>query len=514
MHPFSDESLRGRTPQGPAALGSDLDDQIRDCNGADHNRRGHSQSRSIDRAKLSLPPEMSARSLSLAGPARWLAASLALSGLAAALAPGLVFPLMCAVIGLPFLAIAVLRIAALALMDRLEARQDQARQSQRRIQNPLPRYAVLVPLYRETAVLDQLIGALLALDFPVDRLQISLIVEEHDHPTREALAKRQLPAHMRIVVVPPGNPRTKPRALNYALADAVGDYVVVYDAEDMPEPDQLKRVLALYQNAKGKVGCVQARLGLYNPKASLLSRQFTIEYNALFGALLPVLAHLRLLVPLGGTSNHFPRPILEKAGGWDAFNVTEDADLGVRLARLGLEVHVVNSTTWEEAPETFRVWLCQRTRWLKGWMQTYLVHMRDASRLRRELGNWRYFGFQTLMCAMLFSALIHPFFYVLVAANLATTGTISGSSHASGTDFLFDFGILNLAVGYLSAIGLGIRSVSRQESLKNLAWHALAMPVYWLLISIAGYRALWQLAKDPFCWEKTPHKGRASKSLQ
>ncbi len=511
MLPRSERALGGTTPLKSDALATEILEHYVSADCADDRRQQHDDRlAAIARRQLpQLTPEMSARSLRLTGPARWLVGCLLLTGLSAAYAPGIAFPAICAAIGLPFLAIACLRLLALGLAGNLQPNRNEPRQSLDALPEPLPRYAVLVPLYRETAVIDQLIDALLELDYSADRLQISLVVEEHDHPTREALARRSLPAHMRVVVVPPGNPRTKPRALNFALQDAVGDYVVVFDAEDMPEPDQLKRALSLFQSAQGKVGCVQARLGLYNPNASLLSRQFTIEYNALFGALLPVLAYLRLPVPLGGTSNHFPRRILQAAGGWDAYNVTEDADLGIRLARLGLEVQVINSTTWEEAPETFRVWLCQRTRWLKGWMQTYLVHMRQPGRLWRELGTWQYLGFQMLMCAMLFSALVHPVFYVLLGINLVSTGTLSGSSTGAGTDVLFSFGLANLAVGYLSAIALGATAVGRSQRTRGLAWHALGMPVYWLLISLAGYRALWQLATDPFSWEKTPHSGRS-----
>ena len=508
MLPRSERDLSGSIPPNSDALAAQILEHSEKADRADNRQPDERPEAGVERELSQLTSQMSAKSLRLVGPVRWLMVCLAVIGFCAAYAPAIVFPAICAVIGMPFLAIACLRLLALGLAGDFQPNQNDARPSLDAWPEPLPRYAVLVPLYRETCVIDQLIDALRALDYPPDRLQISFVVEQHDHPTREALARRVLCPHMRVVVVPPGNPRTKPRALNYALQDAVGDYVVVFDAEDMPEPDQLKRALSLFQSAGGKVGCVQARLGLYNPNASLLSRQFTIEYNALFGALLPVLAYLRLPVPLGGTSSHFPRRILQAAGGWDAYNVTEDADLGIRLARLGLEVQVLSSTTWEEAPVTFRVWLCQRTRWLKGWMQTYLVHMRKPGRLWRELGAWQFLGFQMLMCAMLFSALVHPVFYVLLGINLVSTGTLSGTSAGAATDILFSVGLANLAVGYLSAIALGAKAVGHSPHTRGLAWHALAMPVYWLLISLAGYRALWQLATDPFSWEKTPHHGR------
>lgn len=189
--------------------------------------------------------------------------------------------------------------------------------------------------------------------------------------TQHALRHAALDPHMQVLVVPEGEPRTKPRATQYALQFAQGDYVVVYDAEDAPEPDQLRRALAALRAGGKHMGCLQAQLNIYNSDASWFTRQFTVEYTALFDCILPALERLQLPVPLGGTSNHFPRAVLDAVGGWDPYNVTEDADLGIRLARQAWHVGVLPSTTWEEAPPTFRVWKGQRTRWLKGWMQPY-----------------------------------------------------------------------------------------------------------------------------------------------
>ena len=194
---------------------------------------------------------------------------------------------------------------------------------------------------------------------------------------------------MRIVTVPNGQPRTKPRALNYALQDARGTLVAVFDAEDIPDADQLRRAANAFIEGGPRLACVQARLAIYNADESFLSRQFALEYSALFSGLLPALGFLRLPLTLGGTSNHFRRDLLLKIGGWDPFNVTEDADLGIRLARFGYEVSVINSVTMEEAPASWRSWRGQRTRWIKGWIQTYLVHMRRPLRLWRDLGPWK-----------------------------------------------------------------------------------------------------------------------------
>ncbi|MCH9807622.1 MAG: glycosyltransferase [Alphaproteobacteria bacterium] len=456
-------------------------------------------------------PELSAKSLR---PHRVIGAgAIAIVVLCAALAlsPPIVVPLLFAAIGLPFVCIALLRCAALVELGRRGAFTGVAGSGQQQpAADPiegLPRYAILVPLYNEAAVVCQLLEALGRLDYPKRRLQISLIVEYDDVETRNAIASSGLAENMRVVVVPPGAPRTKPRALNFALADAVGEYVVVYDAEDLPEPDQLKRAIEVFKAGPPQIGCVQARLDLYNSDRNFFTRQFTIEYNALFDAILPALERLGLPIPLGGTSNHFPREVLDRVGGWDAYNVTEDADLGIRLARLGYSVKTLQSTTWEEAPESFAVWKGQRTRWLKGWMQTYLVLMRNPLGLWRDLGGYRFLGIQVLMGGMIFSALVHPWFYIALLVLVISHGGVPDAAALFGSGWLMPLGLFNLVAGYVSAMALGAVAVSSRNRL-NLAPGVIVMPVYWLMISFAAYRALWQLAVAPFFWEKTPHAGQ------
>jgi cellulose synthase/poly-beta-1,6-N-acetylglucosamine synthase-like glycosyltransferase len=429
---------------------------------------------------------------------------MALAGVAvgAALFPQATVVALLAIMALPFLMVTALRAAALwlvlhggeaSLAPAPEPMSDQE----------LPTYSVLVPLFREAGVVPHLLAAISAIDYPSEKLDVILIVESIDRETRSALAEAELPRHMRVLVVPDGAPRTKPRALQYALGFTNGELVVVFDAEDAPEPDQLRRAAALLAASRDRLGCLQAHLNIYNSQTSWLTRQFTIEYTALFDCILPTLQWLRLPVPLGGTSNHFPRRVLDDVGGWDPYNVTEDADLGIRLARRGYAVAVLSSTTWEEAPPTFRVWLGQRTRWLKGWMQTYLVHMRDPARLLRDLGARRFFGFQVLMGGLILSALVHPWFYLYVAADMRSGLSLAMPQSFAGR-LLLALGIFNLAAGYLTAIALGvIASVRRGRH--GLALHSLLMPIYWLSISVAAYRALRELLTSPFYWEKTPH---------
>jgi cellulose synthase/poly-beta-1,6-N-acetylglucosamine synthase-like glycosyltransferase len=463
-----------------------------------------SHARRLDEAVHGLQsrtPELSAATGLWAWQRRALAGLFVAVCAGVALAPETTLIALLAIMAAPFLCVVVLRTVALWQLAHPLPKPSRA------IALPdvqLPVYTVLVPLFRETGVLPELLASLRALDYPPDRLEVMFVVEQADGPTRAALAVAILDPHMQMLVVPEGEPRTKPRAIQYALQLAQGDYVVVFDAED--EPDQLRRALAALRAGGDRIGCLQAQLNIYNSDASWFTRQFTIEYTALFDCILPALERLQLPVPLGGTSNHFPRAVLDAIGGWDPYNVTEDADLGIRLAREGWHVGVLHSTTWEEAPPTFRIWKGQRTRWLKGWMQTYLVHMRRPGRLWRELGARRFVGFQVLMGGMILSALVHPWFYALLAYNL-WQGLLLGVSDSVFGQWLLGIGIFNLIAGYVSAIALGAVAAARREQLR-LAAHALLMPVYWLAISCAAYLALWQLIWAPFYWEKTEHAVR------
>ncbi len=426
---------------------------------------------------------------------------------AAIVVPAAALPALLIVLAPPFLCVTLLRFLALWNVSTRHRKARCAAETNART-TELPAYSVLVPLFREAAIVPDLVAALAALDYPKDKLEIFLILESVDLATQAAVRSADLSAHMTVLVVPDGQPRTKPRALNYALTFATGDYVVVYDAEDLPEPDQLRRAVDVLASAP-RLGCVQARLNIYNPDETWLTRQFTIEYTALFDCLLPTLERLRLPVPLGGTSNHFPRAVLEEVGAWDPFNVTEDADLGIRLARKGFLVGVLDSTTLEEAPATFGGWLSQRTRWLKGWMQTYLVHSREPLRAARELGLFGFAGLHIVMGGLLLSALVHPWFYALLAFD-GIFGVLSEAEYALPPLFWW-IGILNLVSGYATGVGLGCVAVV-QRGRWRLAASALFMPLYWLLISAAAYRAVGQLVTAPYRWEKTEHKARSATS--
>lgn len=367
----------------------------------------------------------------------------------------------------------------------------------------LPVYTVLVPLYRETNVLRRLIASLEAIRYPRERLDIKLILEESDIYMRRAVARLALKPPFEVLTVPCHGPRTKPKALNYALAFARGDLVTIFDAEDIPEPGQLLHAARLFAAAPPEVVCLQAHLAFYNPGENWLTRQFAGEFAMQFDLLLPVLAGLRLPLPLGGTSNHFRRPALERIGGWDAHNVTEDADLGIRLARMGYEATTFAATTYEEANCAPGNWLWQRARWLRGWLQTWLVHTRRPVVLWKELGPAGFCVTQTLMLGILVSALAHPLFLGWTIWRFTSGSFFPPPGHA----LAFVMTTLSLAV-LLTGYGVSATALIeglRRRRLVRLWPSVLTMPVYWLLISLGSWLAVWQFIHRPFYWNKTRH---------
>ena len=367
--------------------------------------------------------------------------------------------------------------------------------------NPLPTYTVLVALHDEAEVMDQLVGRLARLDYPVDRLQGLLILEPHDKPTIAAAQRAARPDWLKVMVAPAGQPRTKPRALNCALPLATGELLTVYDAEDAPDPMQLREAAARFAaDGRGRLACLQAPLRIRprqdEPDASpFLDRQFAAEYASLFETALPGLARLGLPFPLGGTSNHFRVDALRAVGGWDAFNVTEDADLGFRLWSHGWRLGVIGRPTWETPPGDLSDWLPQRTRWLKGYMQTWGVHTRRPWRLglRGALALS-----MTVGLGILSAAVNGPSMAWLIASLLvaAVAGVPPGTPALA-------LGVLGLGAGsaWLScAIG------ARRAGVPYGPTDMIAAPAYWALQSLAAAHAAWRLVREPFAWDKTRHR--------
>ena len=328
------------------------------------------------------------------------------------------------------------------------------------------------------------------------------MLESVDTGTIETALGLTFPGNVDFIIVPDCQPRTKPKALNYALQFATGELAVIYDAEDRPEPDQLRKAAAAFHAGPDNLACLQARLDYFNATENWLSRQFTIEYASLFRGILPLLSRYRLPLPLGGTSNHFRIAVLRKLGAWDPFNVTEDADLGMRLHRAGYRVETLDSTTYEEACCQTGPWIKQRTRWLKGWMQTFGVHMRSPRLTLRETGIAGFVAFHAYFGGIIVSSLAHPIFYIVMAYD-AASGSLFEEKTGEGRVLLI-LALVNFIGGYAASLGLGLLSL-RGASHKGLAGHLIFVPLYWLLVSAAAYRAVWQLIRNPFYWEKTEH---------
>ncbi len=363
-----------------------------------------------------------------------------------------------------------------------------------------PEVSILVPLLRETEIAGTLIKRLEALEYPRELLEICLVVEASDTATKATIARTGLPPWFRVIEVPPGAIRTKPRALNFALDFCRGQVIGVYDAEDWPEPDQLNKVVARFARRGPEVACLQGRLDYYNPRKNWLSRAFTIEYAVWFGIVLPGLQRLGFAVPLGGTSLFFRRDALEALGAWDAHNVTEDADLGIRLARHGYRVELVDTVTHEEANCRLWPWIKQRARWLKGYAVTYAVHMRAPRQLLADLGPWRFFGFQVLFLGTLSQFVLAPLLWTFWPALFGLWHPFHAVLGAGV--LLAVAGVFLLAE--IVSVGVGVLAVWTPGK-KYLAPWVLTLLGYFPFATVAAFRGLSELSGHPFYWDKTEH---------
>lgn len=364
----------------------------------------------------------------------------------------------------------------------------------------LPMISIMVPVFRERDIAERLVARLGRLTYPRELLDVLLVTEEDDRTTREALESARLPGWMRVVTVPNGPIKTKPRALNYALNFCRGSIIGVYDAEDMPEPEQLHIVARRFGEAPPEVACLQGILDYYNPRTNWLSRCFTIEYAAWFRAMLPGLARLGLVVPLGGTTLFFRRDPLEKLGGWDAHNVTEDADLGIRLARRGYRTELIPAVTHEEANCRALPWVKQRSRWLKGYAMTWAVHMRNPARLWRDLGPWRFFGVQVLILGALSQYLLAPLLWSCWLILFGVWHPIEAIL-TPGLEKLMLFAFLATE---LINISVGLWAVRGTEHRHLLPW-VPTLNLYFPLGALAGWKAIYEVITKPFYWDKTMH---------
>lgn len=365
----------------------------------------------------------------------------------------------------------------------------------------LPVYTILLPVYKEDKLIRKLIWNLRSLDYPRGKLDVKLLIEEDDDKTLNAVRNLDFPANFETIVVPFHLPKTKPKACNYGLFFCKGKYLTIYDAEDVPDSDQLKKVVCLFRKLPKDYIVLQGALNYFNKNENVLTRMFTLEYSYWFDYMLPGLQSLDVPIPLGGTSNHFKLDKLRELGGWDPFNVTEDADLGLRVFEKRYKVGVVNSTTLEEANNEPFNWIRQRSRWIKGYMQTTLVHMRNPVKLVSKIGWKGFFGFNFFVSFTPITFLLYPvllsFYVVYLVFDLQSVKVLF-------PDWVLYISIFNFIAGNTLMIYINMLAVFKRRYYELILF-AMLNPLYWLMHSIAAYKGLWQLIYNPFYWEKTNH---------
>lgn len=386
------------------------------------------------------------------------------------------------------------------LEPEIEVSEDQLK---RRNRKEWPMYTILCPLYNEWQVVHQYVEAMSALDYPKDRLQVIVVLEEDDTNTIAHIKDQKLPKYFETVIVPNSFPKTKPKALNYAMRYARGEFVVVYDAEDIPDPKQLKKVVIAFENSKENVICVQAKLNYYNPHQNLLTRIFTAEYSLWFDLILTGYQSLNTPIPLGGTSNHFRTKDIDLLKGWDSFNVTEDCDLGIRLTKMGYRTSIINSVTMEEANSDLMNWFNQRSRWIKGYIQTYLVHMRNVKSTRQKLQK-HFATFQLIVGGKILSLFINPFMWAITIAYFALRPFIGTTIEKFFPGPVFYMAVFCLVVGNFIYLYFYMIAVVKRKQY-DLVKYAFLVPFYWIAMSIAAWKALYQLFSKPHFWPKTVH---------
>jgi cellulose synthase/poly-beta-1,6-N-acetylglucosamine synthase-like glycosyltransferase len=365
-----------------------------------------------------------------------------------------------------------------------------------------PTYTILCPLYKESAIVPQFVEAIKSLDYPSEKLQVLFLTEENDSETRMALYNMRLPRGFTVLTVPQGSPQTKPRACNFGLLQAKGQFIVIFDAEDKPEPYQLKKAVLTFANHGPEIACVQAKLNYYNARQNLLTRWFTAEYSTWFDIMLPGLQKSGFSLPLGGTSNHFRTEVLRVLGGWDAFNVTEDCDLGLRISQYGLKTAVLDSTTFEEATSRVKVWLFQRSRWIKGYLQTYLVHMRHPVQTLQQRHFRKFFSLQLIVGAWTVVLLINPFMWALTLIYILFRPVQLYSVLFPGP--ILYMGAFCLIFGNFFYVYIHLIGCVRRREYALIKW-VLLIPLYWIMMSMSAYIAFYQLIVKPHYWEKTQH---------
>ncbi|HXS15381.1 MAG TPA: glycosyltransferase [Candidatus Saccharimonadales bacterium] len=367
-----------------------------------------------------------------------------------------------------------------------------------------PRYTIFCPLYKEAAVLPQFVKAIQNLDYPQDKLQILLLLEENDAETLEMISTIELPNLFEIIIIPHSSPKTKPKALNYGLSFATGEYAVIYDAEDIPDAKQLKKAIVAFERSPSTIGCIQAKLNFYNPHQNLLTKLFTAEYSLWFDLILTGLQSLNAPLPLGGTSNHFRTKDLIRLRGWDSFNVTEDCDLGLRLSKQGYQTAIVNSTTYEEANSNIKNWFYQRGRWIKGYMQSYLVHMRNPQQFYQDQNGINFIYFQLVIGGKILSLFVNPLLWSITIIYFVFRSFAGNFIQSFFPPEIFYIGVFTLVFGnFIYLYSYMIAAVKREQY--SVTKYTFFVPLYWLFMSLSAWSALYTMIFKPHYWAKTTH---------
>ncbi len=367
-----------------------------------------------------------------------------------------------------------------------------------------PTYTIFCPLYKEWQVAPQFVKAMTAMQYPKEKLRIMFLLEENDAETIEHIRQQPLPDNFDIVVVPHSKPKTKPKAMNYGLKFTESEFIAIYDAEDVPDPLQLKKAVIAFRRSPADTACIQGKLNFYNPRQNLLTRVFTAEYSLWFDLVLPGLQSIEAPIPLGGTSNHFKVSSLRELEGWDAFNVTEDCDLGMRLAKRGFRTRIVDSTTHEEANSDTMNWYNQRSRWIKGYIQTYFVHMRNPWELIKTGRLKELLTFQLVVGTKILSLFVNPLMWAITVTYFVFRAKYGPAIETLFPSGVFYIGAFSLVFGnFIYLYNYMIAAMKRDYG--DIVKYVFVVPFYWLFMSVASWKALYEIFVKPHYWAKTIH---------
>jgi cellulose synthase/poly-beta-1,6-N-acetylglucosamine synthase-like glycosyltransferase len=365
----------------------------------------------------------------------------------------------------------------------------------------LPIYTILIPLRQEAEVIGQIIDAMTAIDYPPEKLDVIITLEEYDFETIDAIKRANPPAHFKTLILPNVSPKTKPKALNVAFLKTKGEFIVIYDAEIVPDPMQLKKAVIAFREHP-ELGSLQTRLDHYNANQNIITRLFNSEFSFYYDLFLPGLQKLGFPIPLSGHSTHFRREVIEKIGAWDPYNVAEDCDIGIRMYRAGARAAVLDSGSQEEATSSLGSWIRQRTRWMKGFIQTSIVHLRHPFHFKKEVGGWKnFFAFMLIVPGTVVVNFFNLFYWLMLGAWLAFHPPFIQAFFPGPILFVSIVSFIsgNLIFTYLNLVG------TYKRNRPSLVKYIVLSPAYWILLAIATVRAVFQIIVNPFKWEKTTH---------